>query len=345
MEHVQSLNDQLNTRLILFLKEELGKAKVNKMELCREMGITTSILYKRLSGHSQFTIGEVAFLMKKYGLSFDKWVWGNGGYALFSNPAASHAVASIETYLLTLKTLFEALKPISKVQIHYAAREMPLFYYFSQPMLGAFKLFLFGKVVWNIPTYSGNAPFSKDLFSPYVLNSLTSLWDSYAAIPSIEIWNPNVLDNTLQQIIYLLEIRQFEDPEDSIVLLSLISTMVKDSSEMIVSGRKKHKIGTRASTLKVYNNQIMHTNNMIVAGNEEKKYLFLTHSNPNFLSSDDPGIIEHTLEWMNKLIQYSVAVDHDNSNSLDSLFRTLEQKIQFAKSKIEALLSRDKVMI
>lgn len=345
MEHVQPLNDQLNARLILYLKEELGRSKENKMELCREMGISTSILYKRLSGHSYFTIGEVAFLMKKYGLSFDQWVWGNQGYALFSNPAASHSVASIETYLLTLTKLFEAIKPLSQVQIHYAAREMPLFYYFSQPMLGAFKLFLFGKVVWNIPTYSGEAPFSTDLFSPYVLNNLTSLWDNYAGIPSIEIWNPNVLDNTFQQIIYLLELRQFEKPEDALILLEMISTMVKQTAEMIATGRKIKTTGSKAASLIVFNNQIMHTNNMIVAGNDQKKYLFLTHSNPNFLTSDDPGIIQHTLEWMNKLIKYSSVLDNKSSSSRDSLFRTLEQKIQFAKSKIEALLSRDKVMI
>ena len=345
MNKVSELNEQLNDKLIHFLKEELGRHKVNKVALCREMGISTSILYKRLSGQSQFTIGEVAFLMQKYGLSFDRWVWKNQGYSLFTNPAHNNHVHSLESYLMTLQHLFKSLDHIKDPLIHYAARELPLFYYFSQPKLGAFKLFIFGKVVWNIPAYAGSAPFSYDLFSPFVLNSLSELWDKYASLNSVEIWNPNVLDNTLQQIIYLLELRQFQNPEDALLLIKMFEDMISHLKQMIQGCKKINSKGAHKGSLALYNNRIMHTNNMIIAGGEDKQMLFITHSNPNFLTSDDSSVINHTLTWMKQLIQYASHVSVSEDKVSEPLLSTLEQKVQFAASKIEALLARDKVML
>src|SRR5690606_20571767 len=99
MDNVDDLNIALNAKLIEFLRDQLGKNKVNKTALCREMGITTSVLYKRLSGYSQFTLGELGYIMRKYNLSFDNWIWKTEDKIEITLHGLNNPVISIEDFL------------------------------------------------------------------------------------------------------------------------------------------------------------------------------------------------------------------------------------------------------
>jgi len=339
------LNSELNEKLIQTLKEILGRDKANKTALCKEMGITTSVLYKRLSGHSQFTLGELAFLMDKYKISFDEWVIKREDIIPVSLPYASNHIGSIEDYLLNLQHLFQDLKQIPNAVVQYATREVPIFYYFMNPMVGAFKLFLFGRVVWDLKAFSGSAKFSMNHFSKMNLENMKSIWDQYALLPSVEIWNPNIWDNTFQQIIYLLEIRAFEDPKDAIKLVDQIRICIKECERMASSSRKIRPNGRIGADLHLYNNRIMHTNNIVLAGNDDSKLLFITHDNPNYIFSKDPILVKYTERWFDKLKAHSTNLMTADPSNKDDFFRTLYGKANFTMQKVEDLIRRDEEIL
>jgi len=345
MHDTNHLNSVLNDRLIHVLKEILGRDKANKTALCKEMGITTSVLYKRLSGHSQFTLGELAFLMDKYSFSFDEWVMRKEDIIPVSIPYASNNIGSVDDYLLNLKGLFHQLKQIPDSIVHYATREVPIFYYFMNPMVGAFKLFLFGRVVWDLKSFSGAAKFSMNHFSKTNLESMKEIWELYTTIPSIEIWNPNIWDNTFQQILYLLEIRAFENPIDAVFLVDHIKNCIQDCEKMATSGRKFKYNGRMGADLKLYNNRIMHTNNLVLAGNDHNKLLFITHDNPNYIFSKDPTLIQYTERWFDKLKLHSSDLMLSDTVQKDDFFRTLYSKASFTRQKVDDLIRRDQEMI
>jgi hypothetical protein len=341
MDTVDELNGALNTKLIHFLRDQLGKDKVNKTALCREMGITTSVLYKRLSGHSQFTLGELGYIMRKYNLSFDSWIWKTEDKIEIILHGLNDPVASIEDFLRKIDGLFKIIKQYTSPKIYYATREMPLFYYFLQPKLGAFKLYIFAKFIWKIPGIKDDVPFSMDLFSNYIQNQISSIWQNYSKIPSQEIWNPNVWDNTLQQVLYLLEIRGFDQPTDALEIIDAINKVVDDCSKMAKTGKKIQSEGKFGAPVVYYNNRITHTNNIIIAGDEENPLLFVTHDNPNYFSSDNKAFINYTRKWMNNLKEHAEILDSENQANIDVFFRNLQNKIELTKRKAKGLISRD----
>jgi hypothetical protein len=341
--NLEQYNQQLNDKLILFLKDQLGKNALNKTALCEEMGISTSVLYKRLSGHSQFTLGELGFLMRKYQISFDSWIWQSHEKVEVILPGMRQPVASIEDFLGRLEGLFTQIRQVENPAIRYATREMPIFYYFIQPHLGAFKMYFFAKFIWKIPGLSENVPFSMELISMYIRKQMQGLWQQYAKIPSSEIWNPNVWDNTLQQILYLLERREFANPATSLDILESVKMVVDQCAYMASIGFKTYDINHAGGEVHYYNNRVTHTNNIIVAGNEDLKWLFITHDNPNYMITQNASMINYTLRWMDLLKEHAEPIENEEDSG--GFFRSLHNKVELAMNKAEGLISRDKEWI
>ncbi len=337
---IEQYNQQLNDKLIYFLKDLLGKNSVNKTALCNEMGISTSVLYKRLSGQSQFTLGELGFLMRKYQLSFDGWVWQSHEKVEVMLPGMLLPIASIEDFLGRMEGLFQQMHQVPNPVIRYATREMPIFYYFMNPSLGAFKMYFFAKFIWKIPGISENVPFSMELISAYLRKQMQGLWQQYAKIPSSEIWNPNVWDNTLQQILYLLERREFAQPGNALDVLESVRQVIQHSAIMAKAGNKLYDFNRTGGEVYYYNNRVTHTNNIIVAGNSDKKWLFMTHDNPNYMISHNPSLIKYTLNWMDLLKEHAEPIQEDLES--DGYFRGLKNKVELAMTKAEGLINRDK---
>jgi hypothetical protein len=334
----QELNDQLNVRLIEFLKMQIGKQKINKASLCDEMGMSTSVLYKRLSGHSQFTLGELAYIMKRFNLSFDSWIWPGKDRVVVNLPGIQTPVASIEDFLRRLDHLFSRLYAGTNPRIQYATREMPIFYYFINPKLGAFKLYFFGRFIWKAPGMIENIRFTMDLISKHILSEIKNLWTKYASIPSVEIWNPNVWDNTLQQVLYLLELRDFENPTDALEIIKAIKQVIEQTEKITKRGYKTFEFDNKSGKIVYYNNRITHTNNIILARNATEEMVFITHDNPNYMISTNADLIQYTDRWMELLKEHAEMLQEEN---MEDFFRLQYQKVDLAMLKAEGLISRD----
>ena len=121
-------------------------------------------------------------------------------------------------------------------------------------------------------------PFDFDLISYPVIKMSEQLCNIYKNIPSIELWNLNIVDFTLSQIEYHTLSGGFRDPNDALIMCDRASDLMSHLKTMAVKGQKflvnSNPENTMGATFDLYHNEMIYTNNTIVVSTDKGKAVF-----------------------------------------------------------------------
>ncbi|MCF8238782.1 MAG: hypothetical protein K9I85_11540 [Saprospiraceae bacterium] len=325
----------MNTQEI-FLQHAQALAPKNKpfAELLTELlDISLPAAYNRLNGKSRLTLDEVVLLSQFFQISIDRSVSQySDEVRLKFQPINGHQPL-IRDYLHHLYNDLTKLTTLEGIQIRYASSEIPIFYYFHFPMLAAFKLYLWGRTIWNDPSVENQAFSIKDwggisrLDTEQIMHSILS---QYTRIPSIELWHTHLIDNTINQILYFSDQGLIEDEETKTSLLSSVEALL-DLLESFARKGKKWVPGLPekawSSILTIHHNETTHTNNTVLITSPEFAALYFSFDNPNFMQTADQRLTEYTQEWFEKLIRRSPMVSTHGNTYRVRLFQMLRQRL------------------
>lgn len=330
---------QANENFLLQLNARIGRNREMKVQLADDLGICNSNLYKKLRGDTAFSLDEIGLLAKKFNISVDSCIGIERPGNIVYLPNWNAPVSNAEEYIMKLDKLLEQLIASDNPQITYLTREVPFPFYLIEPDVASFKLFIFSKFVWES---NGFSKYRKDLFIPFLLNQMSNLWDGYASIPSREIWNPNILDNTLQQILFALKNNLFENEQDSLSILESIRNIMRRARQMALNQIKiPYNNSAKTGKFVLLNNSIMHTNNIILLESDDGDNVLMTHDNPNFIISNDMDMINYTKKWKQTLMGSSQVLSDLNREPLEDFFKIQNNKIDIVYRRIISFISED----
>lgn len=342
MSNISSKNTSANENFLLQLNTRIGRNRDLKTKIAGELGICTSNFYKKLRGDTGFSLDEIGLLAKEFNISVDSCIGIERPGNIVYLPNWKAPVNNAEEYILRLNKLLKEFNRAGNPEISYLTREVPFPYYLIEPDVASFKLFIFSRFVWVNSGFTAGYKYRKDLFSPFIHKKIANLWDGYATIPSLEIWNPNILDNTLQQILFALKNNLFENQHDALSILEKIRNIMRRVRQMALNGIKiPHNNRSKTGKFILLNNSIMHTNNIILLESTDHNNVLLTHDNPNFITSDDADVISYTKKWRQTLIDSSDKISGDNREPLEDFFRVHDNKIDITYRKIITFISKD----
>lgn len=294
--------------------------------------------YRRVRGQSILPPSELALLARHYNISLDRLVFEQTNKVLFSFNAFNRVVTSFEDYFDGILDHLAKLRRIPEVRIYYSSLEIPIFYYCFFPELISFKLYVWGRAIWDLP-FTRDLPFSFDLISPSALAKSEQMLEFYLQLPSTELWSLNILDNTLNQIDYHLNSGTFKNPADALILVDRVQDLVRHMRSMATSGYKHHVgHGENLSEIRLLHNEMIYTNNTIMVQSPYAKGVFTTFGNPNFLFSDDERIIEYTEQWFNRVITKSHPISLGSEKSRNWFFHQLHERVNRTQAKVQALI-------
>jgi len=316
---------QINEKIVEWLQREVGKTRVAKEQIARALGVTLDVLYKRLQSNTLFTLQELHLLMNTFHLSLDSLLVDVPFYAKVLLQTQKNPIHSFDDYLTNLDLLFLRLGPLKEVSITYASSEVPLFYYFQYPHLASFKLFVYAKNVWQLPSLQYTDSFSLDLFSPHQIRMVKDLWTKYQNLTSTEIWSPQIWHTTLNQLSFYASQGWFRDQADLKQLLQDIKSCTLQMRKYVLDGHK----GQPNSRFQLHANYLFHTNNLILAQKGEQEMLFMTHDNPNYLYSEERELLDYTRSWLEKIKSASPLLN--NQRDTTAFFDQLDKK----RSRVE----------
>lgn len=84
-------------------------------------------------------------------------------------------------------------------ELIYVAKDIPLVQYFEYPKITAFKLFFWYKTILGDTRFEVNQ-YDPTLISNSIFETGRQIRGKYLKIPSIEIWNKETVNSTLNQI-------------------------------------------------------------------------------------------------------------------------------------------------
>ena len=302
------------------------------------LNISKSAVYKRIKGDTMLSMEDLILLMKKFEFSFDEFIHQNNSGLGFRFPHQSREIKTFLDFVEPIKEFVLTSKLLPDLKFQYATNELHFFFYFHDKDLTYFKFYTFAKSVWNLQSYKGKE-FALDDFSEWALieKDIELIMKVYYQMPNVEIWNGNVLNNTLNQIKYILQSGLFREPEEALLLCDKLDKLIDHVNNMAEEG-KKYLIGQNPETanakFEMYHNEITHTSNLLLVESPVSKQIFFAFDNPNYILTDEKQLVKYTIDWFDRIKKNALPISESANRNRRAYFAMIKKQIELTREQI-----------
>lgn len=304
-------------------------------ELALTLGISNDSAYRRIRGEKLLSIEGLLKLGTSYNISFDSLLQNNIDNVSF-NYRSINGNISFEAYFNSILDNMKMVAGFEKKELIYVAKDIPLVQYFEYPKITAFKLFFWFK------TILGDPKFDVDQCDPSLIpNSIfetgRKIRGEYLKIPSIEIWNKETVNSTLNQIEFYYDSGCFGD-------IALLSSIFDELKQLVLQVKSDATKGYKTSLIhpstedrdnfKLYYNEITIGDNTIFFDMGDRKVANITHNVLNILTTSNPEFCDETLRTLKNIIKKSDLISVVSEKHRNHFFNGILLKIDTLRSKL-----------
>lgn len=334
------VNEDMQIKVFAAVLRHHNKKSEAVESLSSLFGVGKDAVYRRMRGESFLTPHELQILCETYRISLDSLIFEKSDTVFFSYNAFTKKVSNFREYLGGVLYNIEAAYALSKPELFYASMEIPVFHYFYNEQLTAFKLYVWGMTSLGFDFLQGRK-FSFDLVSPDNFKITDRIVALYNQLPTTELYSLNITDHTLNHIEYIATVDGFKNPDDALLLCDAVSDIMQHTCEMAEKGMKfspgtQPKAGVNAP-FDLYHNELVSTNNTFLLKSEANKVLYTTFGNPNFLMTTDEKMCSYADQWLQTTIKKSAPLSRSAEKSRSWFFSRLEKRIKRTRRRIELL--------
>jgi hypothetical protein len=235
---------------------------------------------------------------------------------------------SFDAYLNSILVDLEQLATLQDCEILYIASERPFFYYLFHPSVALFKMFLWGKTVWEIPEYKQGKFGSQRLSTPATEQLMSRLLELYVRFPTVEFWNINMIDTTINQIRHCIDCNLFDSLEEAFILIEDTEKIIDNMENIALHG---NKVGHASS--QVYHNELIQNSTTILVDSRAIKGIYLIYDSPNFMTCYKPETYAHTHAYYEKIKKSSFLLKDERERV--RFFKALRGKVSAAKAEFQ----------
>lgn len=321
---------------ILEIRQKIPKHNATADILADLLGLTKGSIYKKINGEVNFSIAETLQLAAHFNISIDAFLHQQSNKVIFDYPVLNEESNEPFRFLMGIYHDLEKLKKATHFRILYATNEIPVFYYLFFPELTAFKSWVWHRTTWK--TASSEFVFSENgqawiqhLIENQKFQLLRkSLMHSVLTTPSLEFYPVHLLDNTISQIKLMYDLGEIT-PDFVHTLREQIDQICHWWYRASLHGRKpleqENNGSASGAPIQIYFNEIMYTNNVILAEADGVKQLYITIDNPNFIASTDERMTRHMTGWFEKLKNKSVSLNDGGDKQRKYFFNELQKRL------------------
>lgn len=305
------------------------------------LSISSDSAYRRIRGEKELSFGEMYKLSRHFGISADEALQtATSNEISFRYNPLNPDTFGLKDYVKLAHDTVKRLSEAPDKEMIYAAKDIPLFHFFYSDELGAFKAFVWQKTMLNFPQFE-EKKFSFAEADRELLSIGRRLLLMYNRIPSTELWNVETLNSTLRQIEFYSEAQYFVDPSDAFLLLDKVDAYIdhlKKEAELGLKFDLGKEPDELSASFKMYNNEIILSDNMVLIMTSEWKNTFLTHNAINFLSTSNTYFNDTTYAWFSNLIKRSSLISTVSEKHRNQFFSALKQNIKRSRERVKFLV-------
>ncbi len=305
-------------------------------ELSELLGISYDSAYRRIRGDKELPLEELKTICLHYNISVDQLFNLKSDHMIFSSLAIGQEGLDIEKWIRVLLSAIHQIHAARDKEILYAAKDIPVFYYFEFPEIAAFKIFFWNKTLLPSGGYENTL---------LTLDPPAGLYEAgrqmlmhYVKIPTTEIWSEETVSSILRQIEYCFLSGFFRDPADAFRLCDVLETWLVHVRRQAEQGFQfmygKEEEGVPGN-FRLYKNEVLVTDNTILVSTDGRKTAYNTYNVINQLITTNLVFCSQVDYALRNLMQHSTLISGTSSKERHQFFNSLHTKVKTLKSRLE----------
>lgn len=272
---------------------EFHSTSVLVKELQRLLGLSRDAAYRRLRGATTYTMEEAIKVANHFGISLDALGGDEKRYIGFEKLPYINSASDFEDYLETSIKQLEQFMSQNDIHFYYSAKDIPIYYQFKYPLLGAFKM-----QVWISSLYQSRImDHSKNQVTDRMKEMGRELCGLYLSIPTTEIWNETTVMSLFEQLEYFLD-SGWLGKEDALQIIEEAEDMFEMIFQQATLGQRfggSHPGALGTVPFNMYYHDILIMDNNLYFRSEMESKIFLSWAGLNFVTTSDQLMI-HEVE-------------------------------------------------
>ncbi len=298
-------------------------------ELSELLNISRDSAYRRMRGETILSLGEAKILYDRFGISIDELFSSNSNMVTFHRRVVTYDDYNLEKWQNSILKNLDHLAGFAEKKLIFSAKDVPVFHYFRLPDLCTFKHFFWMKTLIGYPDYE-KKKYTAEAVPDSLLTTAQQVWKRYASLPSTEIWNEEVIYDTLKQIEFYHECNFFENPRDASHLCGQLAALLDQVQEEAALGAKQF-----GGEFDLYKNEILISDNSVFARMGETRCVYVNQNALNLLLTLQEPFCEQTEIYLNNLIGKSVLISKTAERERTRFFNNMKDRIHFFQQRMK----------
>lgn len=328
--------NQIQQTLFQHLKNQLPAHLSLVDEVADLLQISSDSAYRRIRGEKSISLEELQKLCSRFKLSVDQVLHLQSDAFIFSGQLTNSSDFTFETWMQTDIKHLEKILSFKQRHLYYLAKEIPFFYYFLVPEVTAFKSFFFKKSILHYENLKG-ARFSLDDDHSEVIALGKKISQTFAQIPSTEIWNVENLTSTIRQIEFYKLTGIFRSGNDVLRILEKLGELLQHIERQAAEGKKLlpgQQANDNSPAFNMYINELIMGDNLILAQLDSMQITYINHSIINFITTHDQRFNTYMKQTMDNMTNKSTAISGVNEKARIKFFGRMQDKINRARAEL-----------
>jgi len=295
--------------------------------------------YRRIRGEKELTLEELKIISLHYQISIDSLFNFRSNHVIFNSMAIGEDGLDIEKWLQSLLAAIKIIHAAREKEIIYAAKDIPVFYYFEFPEIAAFKIYFWNKAL--IPS-GGYENKMLTLEAPEKLYETgRQLLSHYIRTPTIEIWSEETICSVLRQIEYCFVSGFFVNTGDVFRLCDVLESWLDHVQSQAEHGFQYLRGTTPEgvpNSFRFYHNEVLVTDNIILVTTDGRKTSYNTYNVINQLITSNPVFCNQVENSLRNLMQKSTLISGTSAKERHRFFNILHEKVRSLRGRIEKMI-------
>jgi hypothetical protein len=327
----------IQQQLFKAIKAQLPSYSVLENEVAKLLKVDLAVAFELVRNQKTLELSAAVRLANHFGISLNHLEQNTPTIMPFQYIAFNYNVHQLEDYFRLVLAEFQKVDMFGAKKMVYVASELPLFSLFQFPELAAFKLFFWGKTVYNLPEFK-NKRFDVNFLNDELVAYGETMWEAYLKFPSTEIWSSNIVNDVLTQIYFFWKYRIFKNKKDAILICDKLSQLLDHVEMQARVGKKFHpqRKLPQEENYSLYYNDVSVSNNTIWVQSTNRNIVFVSQNALNYLTTDNEIFVMQMSGWVHQLQQNSIKISSTNDQLRRNFFLQMKGNIDFIKQEIQA---------
>jgi len=295
------------------------------------LNLSETSIYNKISGRSHFSVEELFVICIKSRVSLDFLMYNatdKHGYVQFFADGLKYKPRNFNDYLSNIIGHYTKVKQLTGVTGYFLANELPLYHYLEYPSLVYLKLYIWNKINWQISGISADYNFTEFKANFQIQQEIVLLKSLFNSFSNVEIWNPNMLDNTLAQFNYLREVNIINHKDDIFQINKEFRDLVNNLEELTITGLKSENPKGVRMQCEIFITDLNLGSEVILVKSDQYDMLFQQIDVPNYMQTMDDRMVRNQFNYFENIRKISTLITKASEKERLIYFSKLREQLK-----------------